>query len=289
MLYFCNVKTKYIRIRMKHFYIYLALTLLFVGCKTKPQAEATIVPDEPIPIAYSVSDSTKVVFSPGNLQYHATNNIWRFAPNQTDYVGLSTNDTTSLMEGWIDLFGWSSSVKSVKFGVSQSTKYAKYKGRFVDWGKNVIGDDTTRIWRTLTADEWQYLLVGRDTCSALVGVAQVNGVNGLVILPDEWRCPDSVTFISGFETLYKPELYAKHQTFTPEQWALLETNGAVFLPAAGRRTGKDIDELQQLGHYWSATSEYDCFGSYMRFGTRRAGMYSGDRFRGQSVRLVKDI
>ena len=36
---------------------------------------------------FSVSAESRVVFSQGNLQYQATTDSWRFAENQTDYIG----------------------------------------------------------------------------------------------------------------------------------------------------------------------------------------------------------
>ena len=57
---------------------------------------------------FSVSNSTKVMFSKGNLQYQASPATWRFAENQWDYVGNNDNNNSmSATSGnWIDLFGW---------------------------------------------------------------------------------------------------------------------------------------------------------------------------------------
>ena len=35
---------------------------------------------------FSVSETKKVIFSPGNLQYKASSNEWRFAKNQYDII-----------------------------------------------------------------------------------------------------------------------------------------------------------------------------------------------------------
>ena len=66
------------------------------------------------------SNGDKVYLSQGNLQYKASSNTWRFAPNQWDYVGGTTsegifwgnvsgssnNNISPTYSGWIDLFGW---------------------------------------------------------------------------------------------------------------------------------------------------------------------------------------
>ena len=147
---------------------------------------------------FSVSATKQVTFSKGNLQYHPANDKWRFAENQTDYIGDANSNISSTYNGWLDLFGWSTS--ATNFGVSTSTNNADYSGSFVDWGTNKIGNDTPNTWRTLTKDEWNYLLNTRTNADALCGIAQVNGVNGLILLPDNWTCPAGVTFKSGFHS-----------------------------------------------------------------------------------------
>ena len=36
---------------------------------------------------FSVSETKKIVFSQGNLQYHKDSNVWRFAEDQLLYLG----------------------------------------------------------------------------------------------------------------------------------------------------------------------------------------------------------
>ena len=235
--------------------------------------------------SFSVSATKKVTFSPGNLQYHPANDEWRFAENQTDYIGDANSNCSPTYNGWLDLFGWSTS--STNFGVSTSTDYNDYSGSFVDWGTNQIGSDAPNTWRTLTRTEWEYLLKTRANASSLKGVAQVNGVNGLILLPDNWTCPAGVTFKSGFHSYYGVDYYAAYQTFTADQWSKLESAGAVFLPAAGYRNGSGMRYVQQDGQYLSASSnEY----AYCLFFDWKAATVSYDvRYKGRSVRLVKDL
>ena len=231
---------------------------------------------------FSVSATKTVTFSPGNLQYHAANNEWRFAPNQTDYIGEANANISSTYNGWIDLFGWGTGNNP-----TTSTDYEDYQ-TFVDWGVNKIGNDAPNTWRTLTDDEWYYLCWSRPNADKLIGVAQVNGVNGLILLPDSWTCPSGVTFKSGFYNNYGIEYYADYQTFGASEWATLEASGAVFFPAAGGCIGSNVDGVQIYGSYWSATQFRNDAGR-LYFGSGEAGMDYYDRDNGQSVRLVTTL
>ena len=253
--------------------------------------------------AFLVNSNGKCVyFSPGNLQYTESTDTWSFAENQYDYIGTdnATGGTVSSdpilgdeKEGYdlaykIDLFAWS--MRDNHFGVYDIGPYNS--GSFVDWGRNQIGDDVPNTWRTLTKDEWKYLLNTRPNASSLKGVAQVNGVNGLILLPDGWSCPDGVTFRSGFHDSSGVDYYAAYQTFTAAEWSKMEAAGAVFLPAAGRRYGSDVDRVQHGGHYWSATKDDGLYYAALRldFASDEAstGYLTGTNC-GQSVRLVKDL
>ena len=248
-------------------------------------------PEEPTPSAgigtFSVSADKQVTFSKGNLQYYPANDEWRFAENQTDYIGDANSNCSATYNGWLDLFGWSTS--ATNFGVSASEDDNDYSGSFVDWGTNKIGNDAPNTWRTLTYNEWKYLLNNRPNASSLKGVAQVNGVNGLIFLPDTWVCPEGITFKSGFHSDNSVEAYGQYQTFTAEQWSKLESTGAVFLPAAGDRGGSNVGGMQNVGYYWSAPENYSYSGNYLYFRSDEAFMFNYSRSRGRSVRLVKDL
>ena len=236
---------------------------------------------------FSVSATKTVTFSPGNLQYHPANDEWRFAPSQLDYVGADNAKISPSYNGWIDLFGWGTGNNPT----NNSTDYEDYP-TFVDWGVNKIGNDAPNTWRTLTYNEWDYILNNRSNASNLKGVAQVNGVNGLILLPDNWTCPSGVTFKSGFndENYYSPYAIEEYQTFNASDWAKLEASGAVFLPAAGGRFDDNINELQEVGGYWSI-GESIAIGTFpgFAFSSRRADIYPWDCETGHSVRLVTTL
>lgn len=236
------------------------VAFMFTAC----EPFGPVIPDN----AFSVSEGRYVTFSPGNLQYNQAFNDWQFAANQTDYIGKANNNMSSTYDGWIDLFSWSTVAD----------------GSIEDWG-NI----TYIKWRTLTNYEWEYLLNGRPNASLLRGVAQVNGVNGIILLPDCWTCPAGVTFKPGFTSIDKATFYAQHQTFTADQWAELEATGAVFLPAAGYLRDSRVHNVQHYGNYWSDSESDGDYAYYFGFRPNQGNVESGKKSDSRSVRLVKDV
>ena len=238
---------------------------------------------------FSVSSDKQVTFSKGNLQYTQSTDTWSFAENQYDYLGKANIAIDAdVLADKVDLFGWRST-SATNFGVSISTDNDDYYGSFVDWGTNKIGNDAPYTWRTLSYDEWKYLRFDRTNADDLVGVAQVNGVNGLILLPDNWTCPSGVSFKQGFHSSYGVDYYAAYQTFTAAEWSKLEAAGAVFLPAAGYREGSLVNIVQNYGDYWSATENDSNDANCFIFSSGGVYMGYGPRFYGRSVRLVKDL
>ena len=258
------------------------MALLFAGCE---QNDPTIGNYKAK--AFSVSADKQVVFSPGNLQYHPAKNIWRFAERQSDRIGEANRNCSSTYNGWLDLFGWSTSANN--YGVTTSIDNADYSGSFVDWGTNKIGNDAPNTWRTLTANEWNYMVFNRSNADNLKGIAHVSGTNGLILLPDDWECPSGIIFKSGFHSDNSTEAYGQYQTFTTDQWSKLEAAGAVFLPAAGVRYGSDVYDEQNVSNYWSATNYRSNNAYFFFFYSDAAFLNHCSRSYSLSVRLVKDL
>lgn len=205
------------------------VAVLLVGC----EPNGVVNPTKKEIGVFSVSADKQVTFSQGNLQYTQSTNTWSFAENQWDYIGTDnvtggtvsfeeyvgkSKDGTALADK-IDLFGWSTSANN--FGVSASKEEDDYFGSFVDWGTNKIGNDAPNTWRTLTCDEWDYIVSNRPNASSLKGAAKVNGVNGWIFLPDNWTCPSGITFKPASYNSEGVEAYGLHQTFTANQWSKL--------------------------------------------------------------------
>ncbi len=248
---------------------------------------------------FSVSADKQVYFSKGNLQYQASTNTWRFAENQTDYIGEANKNISATYDGWIDLFGWSGSTGNAKWGISTSTNTSDYTGNFVDWSTNTIGTDAPNTWRTLTGDEWYYLFYTRANAQKLFGLGSVNSVKGTIILPDSWATPSGVTFNPNTEKglvdnqgcgYYNGngDNYS-HNTYTLSDWQKLENAGAVFLPTAGYRFGQSVLYLQERGDYWSSTANDSDLTSHLNFdGHDFDPQCNSYRVAGYSVRLVQD-
>ena len=292
---------------MKLFRSILPFLLLSFVVQAQPP-----IKDGAIIAAFSVSDSTKVYFSQGNLQYQASSGTWRFAEHQWDFVDDSINGNvyengvksdnakiSSSYDGWIDLFGWGTSSYNGKNPYMTSTGYSDYgdgtndiAGTNYDWGvynKISNGGNQAGQWRTLTNDEWYYVINTRANASSKKGVASVNGVNGLILLPDEWTLPEGIVFTSGVADDYGSEYYATVNSYTASEWAKMEANGAVFLPAAGYRYVADVLYVDSNGYYWSSSADGDDYALYLYFGSSYVYTLSYGRGNGLSVRLVQDV
>ena len=210
---------------------------------------------------FSTGEYEYAEFATGNLQYRKNdgNDEWRFAKQQYQYVGEANIYVgKSDYEGWIDMFGWSNGDAN-NFGVNPSNDNQYYTGTFVDWGTK-MGEG----WSTLSKDQWDYLLNTRTNASSLKQIAMVDTMLGIMLFPDNWTLPE------GCEPALKTYEYAEqyknyefdYNLYTIVQWIKLEQAGAVFLPAAGRRTGgwgnttvsphivgTGEDKMDEDGHY----------------------------------------
>ena len=242
---------------------------------------------------FSVSDSTKVYFSQGNLQYQASTNTWRFAEHQFDIVGFDNKNISEKYNGWIDLFGWGTSgyngknpyMTSKEINTDYGDGENDIAGTNYDWGvynKISNGGNQTGLWRTLTYKEWRYLRYDRTDADALYGTATVNGVNGCIFLPDNWTTPTGVTFKCGAND------YSVN-TYTVCDWAKMEANGAVFLPTAGSRYGTLVCDVGSRSFCWSSSAYDGGKTSYLYICSDEVGTNDGYRYHGQSVRLVQDV
>ena len=226
---------------------------------------------------FSVGANKTAVFTPGNLQYHTGSKEWRFAKQQYQVVGEQNIEVGNPdFKGWIDMLGWSNGEEN-DYGVNPSNANEDYDGEFVDWGTLFADEDSLS---TLTADEWNYLLYQRD--ADLKQLAQVGDVVGIMLFPDNWLTPEDA---KGYAD--KDEDGVRIQFYTLAEWEVLENTGAIFLPAAGRRTGGwgniiNYDQVEEnnpenlngrfyrwqdntnvYSYYWSSTKDAENLVSYV--------------------------
>ena len=212
---------------------------------------------------------------------------------------------SSYYSGWIDLFGWGTSGWNPGGNTYSHPWDYNYDddhlygppGRYnltgsyanSDWGYyNAInnGGNTVHQWRTLTHEEWDYVFNTRSTSSGIrYAKATVNGVKGVILLPDEW----STSYYSLSKT-NKSNVNFSFNVISSSDWTnCLQAHGAVFLPMAGFR---DKTTFILNGFYWSASYEdsNDPVATYYAYSwffnsayLRHNGSYRGY---GHSVRLV---
>ena len=224
--------------------------------------------------AFSVSPNKKVYFAEGNLQYQASTNSWRFAPNPWDCIGEGNNNISPSYSGWIDLFGWGTGNDPTK----TSSFSNDYLG-FSDWGLNLKGK-----WHTLSSDEWEYVFDKRNTTSGIrYAMAEVNGVKGVILLPDDWK--SNIYTLGG--TNLKNAGFASNRIGADKWNAFFAPAGAIFLPACGQRLNDHTSLEGKWGFYWSSSEYYDGLVYVVNFshGSLNTKMSNGTSW-GYSVRLV---
>ena len=244
---------------------------------------------------------------------------WRFAEHQYDYIGDANSNISQTYDGWIDLFGWGTSGYNntandpsalryqpwdtatsrispdadatynwYGYGPSENMTDRNLTGTSAnyDWGVyNAISNagNQAGLWRTLSSVEWDYLFNTRKNAQFLWSQGTVNGVVGMIILPDNFIKPSDISWT------YQANNWTTN-TYTTEQWATLEALGAVFLPASGYRNGADVNNVQTYSGYWSSSYDYNNYAYNLYFGSGDLILqYNGNRSYGSSVRLVQDL
>ena len=219
--------------------------------------------------------------------------------------------------GWIDLFGWGTSgyhdnndpyntryepwetSDSGGYGPCIDMPYPNLTGLSAnyDWGIfNAIinGGNEANMWRTLSKDEWDYVLNTRNTSSGIRFVkAIVADYEGIILLPDDWNDSyyDLHNINSGTSSFGFNEI-------TLTTWEnVFEKKGAVLLLEAGVRGDFNTSIIYQRSEtedsaapltYWSTTS-YDYWDASCLYVCEQYIIYGiCVRSDGRSVRLVQD-
>ena len=295
---------------------------LTAGIEVNVTTEVNEIPVGAISGKFTINaNGDQVYFSQGNLQYigSAATPYWKFAENQWDYFGTSTGQNSSEQNVDRDLFGFGTSGwnngnyyyqpydtyevedhggSNDGYGPIDGTNEYSYSltGAYAnaDWGVyNAIsnGGNMPGLWRTLTDIEWSYVCYSRTTLSGIrFANAVVNGISGIILLPDDWSTSVyELNETNEFEGQYELNMIAL------DDWSNMETNGAIFLPAAGYRNGTIVRSVGYWGEYWTSTCDSEIatcvlFWNYPDFEDRVGpyvdGAYCCD---GLSVRLVQDV
>ena len=153
-----------------------------------------------------------------------------------------------------------------------------------DWGYNAIsnGGNAENIgWRTLTKEEWAYIINSRSG-DYRYAKGTVHNKNGFIIFPDGFTLPEGISITNANTS------DAGYTSYSDDDWAALETNGCVFLPATGMRNRTSVYETGSVGNYWSSSYMNNDRVYNIRFdGSSLKIENDGDRQNGFPVRLVK--
>lgn len=260
---------------------------------------------------FSVSEGNQVQFSKGNLQYigSASTPYWKFADHQWEFLGDNGQGSTNEHIDR-DLFGWATSGYDHGAATYQPwstntdpTNYYAYgaAGRNLhdetgkaDWGYNAIlnGGNTENLWRTMTYNEWVYLLLTRSASkvngvdNARFAKAVVASINGLILFPDSYTHPSDVT--QPMDINEEGDGGWNNNSYSDIEWHKMEEAGCVFLPAAGYRYETTVSKPRLYGSYASATYANTNAAYNMDFVSSSLFLlnYTGDLNYGESVRLV---
>lgn len=255
---------------------------------------------------FSVSEDRQVWFSVGNLMYNASIKEWGFTETQYQYYGDGNSHVAEDYSGWIDLFGWGTSgfdhgavcyqPWSTNFEYESYYAYGSALGNLfdqsgqADWGYGVsigVEDQQIHPWRSLTNEEWIYLFHERSTSSGIRYVkAQVNGVNGVLLLPDDWS-----SSVYALNNINQQEASFTSNTISWLDFdSTIEPNGGVFLPAAGRRSETTVQQAGNCGYYWSSTAYSNRNALALWFDSDAVDPdVTGRRSAGFAVRLVWEV
>jgi len=257
---------------------------------------------------FSVSSTKKVRFSQGNLQYK--NGVWRFATDELESFRNASNHnlvTTNRDQNWIDLFGFGTSGQgslSTTSTPNLPTTYTNAADYYphvnltganrYDWGVNEIcnGGNQPDRWRTLTKDEWQYLLGNSPNRRNKNVLAVIDGnITGLVI------APDGCSVASGWSSVTTVLRITQQQYISTYQ-----SVGCVFLPVTGYYSQAndgvlymyDCSNSTPVGWYWTSTYEQPKpWAAKVVCSTNGGGVqFAGQEivvYQGCAVRLVRDV
>ena len=234
--------------------------------------------DDIIKGEFSVSANEKIYFAKGNIYYDGTEKKWKFENMQCDFRTYS-NKVAVIDSVWKDngtpandwgTFGWST---NTTYGMSTSETAGDYSGDFVDWGGN-FGE----LWFTLSIEQWNYLLETRASATELWKIKNIKikdgsgkekDLLGLILLPDGTKNPSIV-----FDNINCHDDLSEYN--------------AVFLPAAGDRTGSVPGNQNTKGFYWTSTTNSSSATDAYRISFAETGFDNvfGGRKHGRPVRLA---
>lgn len=227
-----------------------------------------------LPGKFSVADSKQVYFSQGNLWADATdpeNPVFKFENNQYDFW-------RTWSASHVSHFFWST------FAKEAIKEESDFDGSVDDIlftnltaesaNPDFTVDGQTGKYRTLSENEWNYLLnrrnvnggSGKDKSYSLN--ITYNGSKGHVLYPDDFNGP-----ILSADTQYTGENFPIN---------------CVFLPAAGFRICTNFNSFGEIGGYYSSSFAGDGYSISTVFTSKEVAIDGIPYLYNISIRLVTD-
>ena len=239
------------------------------------------LPSGALPGTFTINaQGKKVYFSKGDLMYQPSTGTWRFMDAyETRQIDNSVRFNRETTDKWLNLFGWGASgyVNTVSsYPTAQPTSvhtyslgpvqgiYGSIDGNDLagvnaeyDWAwhnKIENGGNQEHLWRTLSIDEWLYIVNSRSEAYkkrfwVALQYQDSNIPLGLILLPDQWDRTDlfdntSLTVANEYE----------YFNMTLQQITDIVEAGGVLLNTAGMRQVYNLEE-KISGFYWSVTKD----------------------------------
>lgn len=261
-----------------------------------------VLPAGALPGVFTVADDggktiKQIYFSQGNLWYgkvgDAQTATFNFEANQYDFQSSwSTSHVSHFYWSKDERVAYSEDYNNANttYGITPDQNDVFFTNETVTTAKagftvNVNGKNQSG-WRTLSTKEWQYLFNTRTfNNGANIGEgnsyqrATINSdatsVHGVILYPDNYTLQTGAT------------------SYTSKEWTTMEENGCVFLPAAGRRDGFDVNFVGDFGCYWSSTANDEDYAYGVDFDSYFVHpvhpVNYGFRSSGYSVRLITEV
>lgn len=224
---------------------------------------------------FSVSRYDKVNFSQGNLLYNPALDTWRFAEQQYVRYNQNPKNITQNSNKWLDLLPWGStwyrgvSPLETVYNPDEGYTFLDHEQASVsvenfDWGvycRIENGGNKKNIWRTLTSDEWLYLLSERKNAAKLRVEGVVNNVSGIILLPD-----------TSTIAIKDPNILVSGLSYSTDIWKeKFEKQGCVFIPENNYWTS---NPLYQRDYYNSYCEKIILRGQYVDLSTLKVNTIS---------------
>ena len=256
-----------------------------------PKASKSSKLEGALPGVFTLKDGKKIRFAQGNLQFNPKKYEFRFAKEQYETLGKEANEKCAPnYDGWIDIFGWGTSgyMGCQPFEDDLNEKdYGPASGDLTgenanyDWGVyNPItnGGNKEGLWRTPTSEEMRYILAERPNAAKLKLKCMVCGVEGFIIMPDDFwsirlRFPIEISSTDP-----------KDNQFDKDQWEFLESVGVLFIPSSCYKYFESWSSRWYWyadSSFWTTTRMYHATYNGISTVTRRWHKFP--------VRLVKDV